>query len=169
MGINMGIREKIIFMGGEFGQFIEWKHYDSLDWHLLEYDMHKKMQMYVKDLNTLYRTEKAMYEIDYGFDGFEWINCEDNVHSIISFIRKGKDKEEILIFIYNFTPITHEHYRIGVPDYKHYKEIFNSDSAIYGGSNIGNCGGVRSEKIECNGRPYSIGIRIPPLAMLVFK
>ena len=127
-------------MGGEFGQFIEWKFYDSLDWHLLDYDMHKKMQEYVKDLNFFYRSEEALYEVDYSFDGFEWINCDDASHSIVSFIRKAKDSKNMLIFVYNFTPVVHDHYRIGVPFHTFYREVFNSDSEIYGGSNVGNCG-----------------------------
>ena len=161
--------KKLLFMGGEFGQFIEWKYDDSLDWHLLEYDLHKKMQDYVKDLNRLYQSEKAFYEVDFSFDGFEWIDCNDADHSIISFIRKGKDRQDMLLFVYNFTPVVYDHYRIGVPFDLYYKEIFNSDSGIYGGSDVGNCGGLHAEKIECGGRPYSIALRVPPLAMLVFK
>ncbi|MDK2800151.1 MAG: 1,4-alpha-glucan branching enzyme [Clostridiales bacterium] len=161
--------KKLLFMGGEYGQFIEWKYDDSLDWHLLDYDMHKKMQVYVKDLNKLYRSEKALYEVDYSFDGFEWINCDDANHSIISFIRKGKDWHDMLLFVCNFTPIVHDHYRIGVPFNLYYKEIFNSDAELYGGSNVGNCGGLYAEEVPCNGRPYSMTLRIPPLGMLVFK
>lgn len=161
--------KKLLFMGGEFGQFIEWKYYDSLDWHLLDYEMHKKMQDYIKDLNKLYRSEKALYEVDFSFDGFEWINCDDADHSIISFIRKGKDWRDMLLFVCNFTPVVHEHYRIGAPFNLYYKEILNSDSEIYGGSNVGNCGGLHADEIPCNGRPYSLALRIPPLGMLVFK
>ncbi|WP_242965264.1 1,4-alpha-glucan branching protein GlgB [Petroclostridium xylanilyticum] len=161
--------KKLLFMGGEFGQFIEWKYYDSLDWHLLGYEMHKKMQDYVKDLNKLYRSEKALYEVDFSFDGFEWINCDDADHSIISFIRKGKDWRDMLLFVCNFTPVVHEHYRIGAPFNLYYKEILNSDSEFYGGSNVGNCGGLHADEIPCNGRPYSLALRIPPLGMLVFK
>ncbi|MDK2934475.1 MAG: 1,4-alpha-glucan branching enzyme, partial [Clostridiales bacterium] len=161
--------KKLLFMGGEYGQFIEWKYDDSLDWHLLDYDMHKKIQVYVKDLNKLYRSEKALYEVDYSFDGFEWINCDDADHSIISFIRKGKDWHDMLLFVCNFTPIVHDHYRIGVPFNLYYKEIFNSDAELYGGSNVGNCGGLYAEEVPCNGRPYSMALRIPPLGMLVFK
>ncbi len=161
--------KKLQFMGSEFGQFIEWKYDDSLDWHLLEYDLHKKMQNYVKDLNDLYISEKAMYEVDCDYEGFEWINCDDAEHSIVSFVRKGKDWHDMLIFVYNFTPAVHEHYRIGVPFKLFYREIFNSDSEIYGGSNVGNCGGLFAEEIECNGRQSSIALRVPPLAMVVFK
>ncbi len=161
--------KKLLFMGGEFGQFIEWKYDDSLDWHLLEYEMHQKMQYYVKDLNRLYQSEKAMYEVDSSFEGFEWINCDDAGHSIVSFLRKGKERHDMLVFVYNFTPVAHGHYRIGVPFNLLYKEILNSDSEIYGGSNAGNCGGLHAEDIPCNGRAYSMALRVPPLAMLVFK
>ncbi|WHH57216.1 1,4-alpha-glucan branching protein GlgB [Petroclostridium sp. X23] len=161
--------KKLLFMGGEFGQFIEWKYYDSLDWNLLDYELHKKMQDYVKDLNNLYRSEKALYEVDFSYEGFEWISCDDADHSIVSFIRKGKEREDMLIFVCNFTPVVHEHYRIGAPFNLYYKEIFNSDSELYGGSNVGNCGGLHAEDITCNNRPYSLAIRIPPLAVMVFK
>ena len=161
--------KKLLFMGGEFGQFIEWKYYDSLDWHLLEYDMHDKIKRYVKDLNSLYRSEPALYEIDYSFEGFEWINCDDAAHSIVSFLRRGKESKELLIVVCNFTPVVHDHYRIGVPFEGYYKEILNSDASIYGGSNVGNCGGLYAEPIGCGGRPYSIALKVPPLAMVVFK
>ncbi len=161
--------KKLHFMGNEFGQFIEWKYYDSLDWHLLECELHKKMQEYVKDLNKLYSEEKGLHEVDCGFEGFEWINCDDAEHSVVSFVRKAKDWQDMLIFVYNFTPVVHEHYRIGIPLNAFYKEIFNSDSEIYGGSNVGNCGGLHAEDIACNGRQHSIALRVPPLAMVVFK
>ncbi|MGE4283288.1 MAG: 1,4-alpha-glucan branching protein GlgB [Clostridia bacterium] len=161
--------KKLLFMGGEFGQFIEWKYYDSLDWHLLDYELHKKMQDYVKDLNRLYCSEKALYEVDFSYDGFEWISCDDADHSIVSFMRKGKNWQDALIFVCNFTPVVHDHYRIGVPFDLYYKEIFNSDSEMYGGSNVGNCGGLNAQDISCNNRPYSLAIRIPPLAVVVFK
>jgi 1,4-alpha-glucan branching enzyme len=161
--------KKLLFMGSEFGQFIEWDYQRSLDWHLLDYDMHKKMQLYVKDLNKLYKSHPAMYEIDFHHDGFEWIDCKDCDNSIFSFIRKGKDWRDMLIFVTNFTPIVHEHYRIGAPVDTFYEEILNSDSDIYGGSNVGNLGGVHAEKIPMHEKPYSIGIRIPPCATIVLK
>ncbi|MCX7746107.1 MAG: 1,4-alpha-glucan branching protein GlgB [Clostridia bacterium] len=161
--------KKLLFMGGEFGQFIEWDYKRSLDWHLLDYDMHKKMQLFVKDLNKLYRSEKALYEVDFHYEGFEWIDCNDSEHSIVSFFRKGKDWHDSLIFVCNFTPAVHDHYRIGVPFDAMYREVLNSDSEIYGGSNVGNCGGLKAETIPMHNRPYSLGLRIPPLAVLVLK
>jgi 1,4-alpha-glucan branching enzyme len=161
--------KKLLFMGGEFGQFTEWDYQRSLDWHLLEYEMHKKLQRYIIDLNKLYKEEKAMYELDFSGEGFEWIDCNDADHSIVSFIRKGKDYRNMLIFVCNFTPVTHYNYRIGVPFDIYYKEIINSDSRIYGGSNVGNYGGVYAEHYVMHNRPYSIKINIPPLATVVFK
>jgi 1,4-alpha-glucan branching enzyme len=161
--------KKLLFMGGEFGQFIEWDYQRSLDWHLLEYEMHKKLQRYIKDLNRLYKEEKAMYELDFSGEGFEWIDCNDADYSIVSFIRKGKDYRNMLIFVCNFTPVTHYNYRIGVPFDMYYKEVLNSDSGIYGGSNAGNYGGVHAEHHVMHGRPYSIRLNIPPLATVVFK
>jgi len=161
--------KKLLFMGGEFGQFIEWDYKRSLDWHLLDYDMHKKLQRYVKDLNALYKREKAFYEVDFNYKGFEWIDCNDSDYSVISFIRKSNDEGDILIFVFNFTPVAHSDYRIGVPFSAFYKEIFNSDSEIYGGSNMGNLGGVKADEIVFHNKPYSISLQIPPLSMLVLK
>lgn len=161
--------KKLLFMGGEFGHFIEWNYQRSLDWHLLEHDMHQKLQRYVKDLNKLYTTEKALFEADFSFEGFEWIDCNDNVHSVVSFIRKGKDYRDTLIFVCNFTPLALNDYRIGAPFDVGYKEILNSDAEIYGGSNVGNFGGVHAEWIPSHGRPYSLNLQIPPLGVLVLK
>ncbi len=161
--------KKLMFMGNEFGQFIEWNFKQSLDWHLLDYELHGKLKDYIRDLNKLYTTHKAMYEIDFSYDGFEWLDCNDSDHSIISFLRKGSSNDDVLLFVCNFTPVVYNGYRIGVPYDAHYMEVLNSDSELYGGSNVGNLGGVHSEKIEHLQRPYSISINIPPLAMVVFK
>lgn len=161
--------KKLLFMGGEFGQFIEWDYKKSLDWHLLEYDMHRKLQLFVKDLNKLYTREKAMHEVDFSYEGFEWIDCNDSDNSVVSFIRKAKDGSNLLLFVYNFTPVRRDDYRIGVPLDTTYTELLNSDSEIYGGSNIGNYGKVSSERVPCHGRPYSLRLRIPPLGMLVLR
>ena len=161
--------KKLMFMGNEFAQFIEWNYKDGLDWHLLGYEMHNKMQKYVKDLNNLYKNEKALYEVDFSYDGFEWIDCNDTEHSIISFLRKGKDWHDMLIFICNFTPVSHDAYRIGVPFNLFYREVLNSDSFIYGGSNVGNGGGVNAEDYEYHQKPYSIRLKIPPLSVLVLR
>ena len=161
--------KKLLFMGGEFGQFIEWDYSRSLDWHLLDYDMHKKLQKFVKDLNKVYIGEKALHQVDFSFDGFEWIDCNDSDHSVVSFIRKGKDWHDMLIIVCNFTPVVCENYRIGAPFDLFYKEILNSDSEAYGGSNVGNMGGVRAEQSAFHGRPYSLTLQVPPLAMIILK
>lgn len=161
--------KKLLFMGGEFGQFIEWDYKRSLDWHLLDYDMHKKLQHYVKDLNKLYKTEKALHEVDFSYDGFEWIDCNDSDHSVVSFMRKGKDWHDTLVIICNFTPVVYNDYRIGAPFDTFYEEIFNSDSEAYGGSNVGNLGGIHAEEYSFHGKPYSLKLQVPPLATVVLK
>lgn len=161
--------KKLLFMGGEFAQFIEWNYKQSLDWFLLDYEMHKKMQDYVRDLNYLYKNEKALYEVDFSYEGFEWIDCNDTEHSIISFMRKGKDWHDSLIFVCNFTPAAHENYRIGAPFDTTYDEIFNSDWEKYGGSNVANSSEIRAEKESLHNKPYSLTLRIPPLATIVLK
>ena len=161
--------KKLLFMGGEFGQFIEWKYKESLDWHLLGYPMHEKMHRYVKELNNFYLKEPALYEVDFHYEGFEWIDCNDTEHSVVSFIRKGRDWRDMLIFVCNFTPAAHENYRIGAPFYTYYEEVFNSDREEYGGSNVVNAGRIHSEEIPFHYRPYSLILRIPPLATIVLR
>jgi 1,4-alpha-glucan branching enzyme len=161
--------KKLMFMGNEFGQFIEWNFKQSLDWLLLSYDMHSKLKLFVKDLNKLYTSQKSLYEIDFSYDGFEWLDCNDSDHSVISFMRKSSDPTDILVFVCNFTPVVYSNYRIGVPYDAFYKELLNSDSEIYGGSNVGNLGGIEAEPFEYRQRPYSIVMQVPPLATVVFK
>lgn len=161
--------KKLMFMGNEFGQFNEWNFRQSLDWHLLDYEMHRKLKDYVRDLNRLYQEEKAMHKVDFSYDGFEWIECNDCDHSIVSFLRKGSDSKDILVFVCNFTPVVYSNYRIGVPFKTYYREILNSDSEIYGGSNAGNMGGVCAKEEGYGRMPYSLEICVPPLATVVFK
>lgn len=161
--------KKLLFMGGEFGQFAEWSEAKSLDWHLLDYDHHKNMQQYMKDLNGLYVNEPALWEMDFDPKGFEWIDCNDNVKSIVSFIRRGNNHEEELIVICNFTPQTYFDFRIGVPIAGTYKEIFNSDDEKYGGSGVINRTEIASERIDWNGRQNSIPIKVAPLSFSIYK
>jgi len=161
--------KKLLFMGNEFGQFNEWNYKQSLDWHLLEFDLHKKLRKFVHDLNMLYKTERCLYELDYDVKGFEWLDCNDKDHSIVSFIRRSREEKDFLVFVCNFTPVAHSNYRIGVPYDVFYREILNSDSYIYGGSNMGNLGGVHADNYQIHNRPYSISLQIPPLSILVFK
>jgi 1,4-alpha-glucan branching enzyme len=161
--------KKLLFMGSEFGQFIEWRYKEQLDWHLLGYDMHKKMQDCVKTLNHLYTTEPALYQVDTSHEGFEWIDCNDTNHSIISFIRKGKDWRDMLVILCNFTPLPQEHYRIGAPLDTTYTEIYNSDCYEFGGSGVTNPQPIVAEKSPFHQKPYSIHLRVPPLATVILK
>ncbi|MFA6940533.1 MAG: 1,4-alpha-glucan branching protein GlgB [Clostridiaceae bacterium] len=161
--------KKLLFMGGEFGQFIEWNFKHGLDWLLLEYPAHKKMLSYVRSLNMLYKKESSFYQLDHTFEGFEWIDHSNYEKSIVSFIRKGKDKENYLIFICNFTPIVYYDYRVGVPDMISYKEIFNSDKAEFGGSGQTNEVNLKADDKNWNNQEYNIMLKIPPLAITVLK
>lgn len=161
--------KKLVFMGGEFGQWWEWNSVTSLDWHLLQGESHSKLQRFVKDLNVLYRSEPSLYEQDFTHVGFEWIDFGDYERSVVAFMRRGKDGKDFLIFVFNFTPEPRHGYRIGVPAWGYYQEIMNSDSEIYGGSNVGNSGGQQTEAVSWHGRPYSLTLELPPLAGLVFK
>jgi len=161
--------KKLLFMGQEIAQWREWDYKSSLDWHLLNRELHKKLQKFVKDLNTLYRKESSLYLVDFRPAGFEWIDFHDVEKSIISFIRKGKDLRDLLIFVFNFTPIPRENYKVGVPFGGFYREVLNSDSQIYGGSNTGNMGGVFAENLPFHGRPFSLTLTLPPLGMVVLK
>ena len=161
--------KKLLFMGGEIGQWVEWNFDTSLEWHLLQYEPHQKLQRFVKDLNRLYRSEPSLYEIDFEYTGFEWIDFHDSDNSSMSFFRKGKNPDDILIFVCNFTPVPRHCYRVGVPRAGFYREILNSDSEIYGGSNIGNSGGVWAVPVPWQYRPHLIEITLPPLSVLVFK
>lgn len=156
-------------MGGEFGQCREWDYNSSIDWHLLQYESHRGVQLFVRDLNTLLKKEPALHEFDFHWNGFEWIDFHDSEKSIIAFMRKAKNPDDFLIFVYNFTPVIRFNYRIGVPRSGYYRELLNSDSSIYWGSNVGNRGGVYAEPVPAHGRPYSISLTLPPLAVLVFK
>jgi len=161
--------KKLLFMGAEFGQWREWYHDGSPDWHFLEYERHAEINKWVKALNQFYRSEPALYELDCDPAGFEWIDASDALQSIISFIRKGKSTDDILVVVCNFTPMTHFQYRIGVPRGGFWREILNGDAAEFGGSGQGNLGGTRAHRIQWHGRPYSIEITLPPLAVVCFK
>jgi 1,4-alpha-glucan branching enzyme len=161
--------KKLIFMGGEFGQWNEWYHEASLDWHLLAYPSHSGVKRLVQNLNTLYRYEPALHELDFHPDGFEWIDCSDAQSSVLGLIRKGSSSEDILLAVCNFTPVPRFNYRVGVPRSGYWREILNSDSREYGGSGHGNLGGVEASPISFHGRPYSLNLTLPPLGALFFK
>jgi 1,4-alpha-glucan branching enzyme len=161
--------KKLVFMGGEIAQQIEWNHDQGLDWHLLEYESHRRLNRYTRDLLTLYSKEKALYEYDYDPLGFEWIDFHDAKNTVISYLRKTKNPKETLIFVFNFTPVCRENYRVGIPFDGRYQEILNSDSNYYGGENLGNQGELKAQAHWCQNQPYSLELTLPPLSMLVFK
>jgi len=161
--------KKLLFMGGEFGQWNEWYHEESLDWHLLELPLHAGLQRWVKELNRTYRTEKALYELDFDPAGFEWIDCNDTQQSTLSLIRKSRSTGEIILVVFNFTPTPRYSYQVGVPREGLWQEILNSDAEEYGGSGHGNFGGIEAVPIEIHGRPYSLKLTLPPLGAVFFK
>jgi 1,4-alpha-glucan branching enzyme len=161
--------KKLIFMGGEFGQWSEWNFDKSLDWHLTECEPHAKLQRYISDLNALYRSEPAFHQVDHDWQGFEWIDCNDADNSVFSFIRKASTPGDFLVFVLNLTPVPRYGYRIGVPKAGFYREILNSDSERYWGGNCGNSGGALAERAASHGRNYSLSLTLPPLACLVLK
>lgn len=160
--------KKLLFMGGEFAQDREWDYNGSLSWHLLNDPMHRGVQSTVRDLNRIYRETAALYEQDYNPEGFEWIDADNADESIFTFIRYAKDRDAMVVAVSNFTPVPRENYRIGVPKPGRYVEVFNSDAEIYGGSGMGNMGGLNAVEEGCNGRPYSIVATIPPLSTMLF-
>ena len=161
--------KKLLFMGAELGQWQEWDHDGSPDWHFLEHQQHTEIQKWVQALNQLYRSEPALYELDCDPAGFEWIDANDALQSVISFVRKGKSTDDILLLICNFTPMPYFNYRVGVPRGGFWKELLNSDAKEYGGSGQGNPTRVEALKISTHGRPYSLEITLPPLAVACFK
>jgi 1,4-alpha-glucan branching enzyme len=162
--------KKLMFMGCEFGQWDEWKHDHSLDWHLLDVDPHRKMLNWVRDLNRVYREEAALHEHDLNMSGFEWLDCNDADGSTLSFLRWSKTPpNEVILVVMNFTPVPRENYRVGLPRAGFWRELLNSDAELYGGSGVGNAGGCHSEPIEHHGRPQSMNILLPPLSALFFK
>jgi len=161
--------KKTIFMGMEFGQRQEWNVWDDLQWDLLNYEPHKGIQKLVDDLNSLYKKEPALWRNDFDEYGFQWIDCDDNKNSVISFMRREKTDGEWLVIVANFTPQNHSNYRIGVPVDGFYEEIFNTDASQYGGSNLGNMGGKSTDLYNIHGYENSIDLCLPPLSVLVLK
>jgi 1,4-alpha-glucan branching enzyme len=161
--------KKLMFMGGEFGQGREWNYDDSLDWHLLDEPLHAGLRRYVQDLNRVYRDERPLYELDFDGAGFNWIDCNDNENSVVSFMRRAQNGTDFVVAMVNFTPVPREGYRIGVPEAGCYLEIVNSDSELYAGSNLGNGGAVFTEAIASHGHQQSLRLSIPPLGFLLLK
>ena len=160
--------KKLLFMGGEFGQWSEWYHEASLDWHLLDEPRHAGLQRWVEDLNRVYRQEPALFTQDFSLAGFQWIDCNDWEQSVITFLRHGRAGEMVLVSC-NFTPVPRHQYRVGVPQGGFWQEILNSDAMDYGGSGHGNLGGLEAAPIPCHGRSHSLTLTLPPLGVVFFK
>mgnify|MGYP000011746829 CR=1 FL=1 len=161
--------KKLLFMGGEFGQGAEWNHDTSLDWHLLDVPAHAGVQRFVGDLNRVYRAEPALHRLDNDPAGFEWVDCNDTQQSVISFLRKGGDGGPPVLAVFNFTPVPRLNYRLGVPCGGFWRELLNSDAAAYGGSGMGNLGGVQAEPVSAHNRAHSLVLTLPPLGALYLK
>jgi 1,4-alpha-glucan branching enzyme len=161
--------KKLLFMGGEFGQAREWNHDTSLDWHLLDDPAHQGIERWVRDLNTLYRGERALHERDSEPAGFDWVDCNDAEQSTLTWLRRGRDQGEALLVVCNFTPVPRANHRVGVPWGGVWQELLNGDAPLYGGSGQGNFGGAEATPVAWHGRPQSIVITLPPLALVVFK
>ena len=161
--------KKLLFMGGDFGQVSEWHDWTSLEWHVTQYPLHRGIQRLIQDLNTLYRRSPALYRRDTEPEGFRWVEANDGDNSVYSYLRLGTTQDPIMLVVSHFTPMPHTGYRIGVPGPGVYREVLNSDAAIYGGSNMGNAGAVSAEPIPSHGFPYSVLLTIPPLATVIFE
>jgi 1,4-alpha-glucan branching enzyme len=161
--------KKLLFMGGEIGQWSEWAHDASLEWHLLSQPLHSALQRWVADLNRLYRAEPALHEHDIDPSGFEWIDCNDTESSVISLMRKGGSHDDLLFVICNFTPVPRPNYRVGIPRGGFWEEVLNSDATLYGGSGWGNLGGLHAVPVPLHGRSHSLTLTLPPLSALFFK
>jgi 1,4-alpha-glucan branching enzyme len=161
--------KKLMFMGDEFGQWNEWNHDTSLDWHLLGQPAHSGLRRWVRDLNTTYRAIPALHELDCHPDGFSWIDCNDVGQSVLCLLRKARSTDDPVVVVCNFTPVPRHNYRVGVPRAGAWQEILNSDAAMYGGSGQGNIGEVRTSPVSWHGQPQSLNLTLPPLAMIAFR
>lgn len=161
--------KKLLFMGGEIGQWAEWSHEGSVEWHLLQFQAHYGLWLWVRDLNNLYRNEPALHELDFESAGFEWVDFSDQDNSVISYLRKGRSARETILVILNATPVPRFNYKIGVPSGGFWREMLNSDAHIYGGDGFGNLGGRDAAPDPCHGRSHSLTLTLPPLGIVVFK
>ena len=161
--------KKLLFMGGEFGQWAEWNHEASLDWQLLDYPNHASLRRWVDELNWFYKREPALHELDLEPGGFEWIDANDAESSALSFLRKGRTTSDMILVLCNFTPVQRHNYRVGVPRGGYWQEVMNSDAREYGGSGQGNLGGLEASPIPLHGRNHSLTLNLPPLSVVFFK
>jgi 1,4-alpha-glucan branching enzyme len=161
--------KKMLFMGDEFGQWKEWSHDSSLDWHLLDEPLHAGLKRWVRDLNTLYRGTPELHELDANPEGFRWINADDSEQSVLSMVRMGHSTSEMILFVANFTPIPRFNYWVGVPIEGRWTEILNSDAPLYGGSGMGNIGGASTNPVRMHGHDQSLNLTLPPLGIMAFR
>jgi len=161
--------KKLLFMGCEFGQKREWQHDESLEWEVLQYPMHSGLRRWVEDLNRFYRSEAALYQQDFSRDGFQWMDCNYAEKSVVSFVRRGYNPDDTLLVVCNFTPVVRENYLVGVPSGGYWQEVLNSDTELYGGSGVGNFGGVEAGPVSAGDMFHSLMLRLPPLGVLFFK
>ena len=161
--------KKLLFMGYEFGQFIEWKYDEDLDWHLLDYPMHRQMWEYNKALNHFYKENASLWELDQSWSGFSWIDANDSEQSVLSFLRRAQDPEDFLVVVTNFTPVVREFYRVGVPEAGSYVEVFNSDNPAWGGSGQANEQPLEAEEQTWHDQRYSLELKLPPLATIFLR
>jgi 1,4-alpha-glucan branching enzyme len=161
--------KKLLFMGAEIGQYTEWHHDDSVEWHLLRFAPHQGVHRWVRDLNAYYRSEPALYECDFSPDGWRWIDADDSDNSVLTYMRFGKDQDAPVVVACNFTPVPRRGYRVGVPKEGFWREVLNSNAAIYGGTDEGNMGGCPTDPISTHGQDHSLLLDIPPLGMVIFK
>jgi 1,4-alpha-glucan branching enzyme len=160
--------KKLMFMGAEIGQWSEWNHDASLDWHLLQYPAHQGIERWLSDMNHVYRTIPALHEQDCDYHGFSWIDCNDSASSILAFLRYGLNEKRPVLVIANFTPVPRLGYQVGVPIGGMWRELLNSDAEVYGGSGMGNFGAVASRAEPSHGRPHSLTLTVPPLSIVFF-
>jgi 1,4-alpha-glucan branching enzyme len=161
--------KKLLFMGGEIGQWREWNHDGELEWGLLEHPSHAGLQQWVRDLNGLYADERALHELDFEPAGFSWIDCADFEHSVVAVLRRGRSEQDVVAVAFNFTPVPRYGYRIGVPADGFWRELANSDALEYGGSGVGNLGGCEASDEPAHGHAHSMEITLPPLGAVFFK
>jgi 1,4-alpha-glucan branching enzyme len=161
--------KKLLFMGGEFGQWREWNHDAALEWHLLEQSLHAGLQQWVSDLNRLYRDQPALHALDFDPAGFQWLDANDSLNSVITFVRRSNEPDDEVVVVANFTPLVRHNYRVGVPNPGYWREVLNSDAPHYGGSGAGNYGGVEAAPVPYHGRVHSINLTLPPLGLLVLR
>jgi 1,4-alpha-glucan branching enzyme len=161
--------KKLLFMGAEFGQWTEWNHEESLPWHLTASESHNGLQRLTGDLNQVYRSRPALHSTDHDPAGFEWIDANDGDNSTLSFIRRTSDGSSVMAVVCNFTPVPRSNHRIGVPRAGFWREVLNTDAVLYGGSGQGNLGGLETAPVPSDGRPHSLVITLPPLAVVAFE